>query len=148
MGMNSGVHDAFNLADKLIRIMRRETDDSELDRYERQRRHVAIKHTQAQTMRNKRLLAEQDPAVRQRNNEELRRTAEDPARPRLPAAQLADREPARGRADRVSRIGKTEAPARVTRLHMQRQERRRGEGALARTLHSRLSCCAGQRVIK
>ena len=29
-----------------------------LDRYERQRRHVAVKHTQAQTIRNKRLLAE------------------------------------------------------------------------------------------
>jgi 3-(3-hydroxy-phenyl)propionate hydroxylase len=78
MGMNSGIHDAFNLAGKLVRILRNEADDSELDRYERQRRHVAIKHTQAQTMRNKRLLAEQDPAVRQRNNDELRRTAEDP----------------------------------------------------------------------
>ena len=78
MGMNSGVHDAFNLADKLVRIWRREADESELDRYERQRRHVAVTHTQAQTIRNKRLLAEQDPAVRKRNNEELRRTAEDP----------------------------------------------------------------------
>jgi 3-(3-hydroxy-phenyl)propionate hydroxylase len=78
MGMNSGVHDAFNLADKLIPIMRNGTDDSALDRYDRQRRHVAVKHTQAQTMRNKKLLAEQDPAVRKRNNEELRRTAEDP----------------------------------------------------------------------
>ena len=78
MGMNSGVHDAFNLAGKLIRILRNEADDSELDRYERQGRHVAIKHTQVQTMRNKRLLAEQDPAIRKRNNEELRRTAEDP----------------------------------------------------------------------
>jgi 3-(3-hydroxy-phenyl)propionate hydroxylase len=78
MGMNSGVHDAFNLADKLVRILRGEAAESELDRYERQRRHVAIKHTQAQTIRNKRLLAEQDPAVRKRNNEELRRTAEDP----------------------------------------------------------------------
>jgi 3-(3-hydroxy-phenyl)propionate hydroxylase len=78
MGMNSGVHDAFNLADKLIAISRRESDDSALERYDRQRRHVAIKHTQAQTMRNKRLLAEQDPAIRKRNNEELRRTAEDP----------------------------------------------------------------------
>jgi 3-(3-hydroxy-phenyl)propionate hydroxylase len=29
-------------------------------------------------MRNKKLLAEQDPAVRRRNNEELHRTAEDP----------------------------------------------------------------------
>jgi 3-(3-hydroxy-phenyl)propionate hydroxylase len=78
MGMNSGVHDAFNLAGKLVPIMRNQTDDGELDRYDRQRRHVAVKHTQAQTMRNKRLLAEQDPAIRKRNNEELRRTAEDP----------------------------------------------------------------------
>jgi 2-polyprenyl-6-methoxyphenol hydroxylase-like FAD-dependent oxidoreductase len=78
MGMNSGVHDAFNLADKLVRILRGEAQESELDRYERQRRHVAIAHTQAQTIRNKRLLAEQDASVRKRNNEELRRTAEDP----------------------------------------------------------------------
>jgi 3-(3-hydroxy-phenyl)propionate hydroxylase len=78
MGMNSGVHDAFNLADKLIPIMREGSDDSALDRYDRQRRHVAVKHTQAQTMRNKKLLAEQDPAIRKHNNDELRRTAEDP----------------------------------------------------------------------
>lgn len=78
MGMNSGVHDAINLADKLIAIARREADDSALDRYERQRRHVAIAHTQAQTIRNKRLLAEQDPAVRRRNHDELRRTSENP----------------------------------------------------------------------
>jgi 3-(3-hydroxy-phenyl)propionate hydroxylase len=79
MGMNSGVHDAINLADKLIAITRGEADESALDRYERQRRHIAIAHTQAQTIRNKRLLAERDPAVRQRNHDELRRTAEDPA---------------------------------------------------------------------
>jgi 3-(3-hydroxy-phenyl)propionate hydroxylase len=78
MGLNSGVHDAFNLADKLARIVRGEADESELDRYERQRRHVAVKHTQAQTVRNKRLLEERDPAVRRRNHDELRRTAESP----------------------------------------------------------------------
>jgi 3-(3-hydroxy-phenyl)propionate hydroxylase len=78
MGMNSGIHDAINLADKLIAIARREADDRLLDRYERQRRHVAIAHTQAQTIRNKRLLAEQDPQVRRRNHDELRRTAENP----------------------------------------------------------------------
>jgi 3-(3-hydroxy-phenyl)propionate hydroxylase len=78
MGMNSGVHDAFNLADKLVKILRREADDAVLDRYERQRRHVALQHTQAQTIRNKRLLAEKDPAVRRKNHDELRRTAEDP----------------------------------------------------------------------
>src|SRR5262245_7043681 len=78
MGMNSGVHYAFNLAVKLIGILRRETTDDVLDRYERQRRHVAVKHTQAETIRNKRLLAEQDPAVRKANHDQLRRTAEDP----------------------------------------------------------------------
>jgi 3-(3-hydroxy-phenyl)propionate hydroxylase len=82
MGMNSGVHDAFNLADKLVAIRRGEADEDVLDRYERQRRHVAIQHTQAQTIRNKRLLAETDPAVRKRNQDELRRTAEDPVRAR------------------------------------------------------------------
>jgi 3-(3-hydroxy-phenyl)propionate hydroxylase len=80
MGMNSGVHDAFNLADKLVKILRGEAGEEILDRYERQRRHVAIQHTQAQTIRNKRLLAEKDPAVRRRSLDELRRTAEDPAR--------------------------------------------------------------------
>ncbi len=78
MGMNSGIHDAFNLADKLVAILRGEAGEAVLDRYERQRRHVAVQHTQAQTMRNKRLLAEKDPAVRQKNHDELRRTAEDP----------------------------------------------------------------------
>jgi 3-(3-hydroxy-phenyl)propionate hydroxylase len=79
MGLNSGVHDAFNLADKLTRILHGEAEESELDRYERQRRHVAVKHTQAQTIRNKRLLEERDPAVRRRNHDELRRQSEDPA---------------------------------------------------------------------
>ena len=78
MGMNSGIHDAFNLAEKLTKILRREVGEELLDRYERQRRHVALQHTQAQTIRNKRLLAEKDPAVRKRNHDELRRTAEDP----------------------------------------------------------------------
>ena len=82
MGMNSGVHDAFNLADKLVKILRGERGEEILDRYERQRRHVAIQHTQAQTVRNKRLLAEKDPAIRKRNQDELRCTAEDPARAR------------------------------------------------------------------
>ncbi|MEA2905619.1 MAG: 3-(3-hydroxy-phenyl)propionate hydroxylase [Alphaproteobacteria bacterium] len=78
MGMNSGVHDAFNLADKLIKILRGQAGEDVLDRYERQRRHVALQHTQAETMRNKRVLAEKDLAVRRQNHERLRRTAEDP----------------------------------------------------------------------
>ena len=78
MGMNSGVHDAFNLADKLIQILRKQAGAELLDRYERQRQHVALQHTQAQTIRNKRLLTEKDPAMRKNNHDELRRIAEDP----------------------------------------------------------------------
>ena len=105
MGMNSGIHDAFNLADKLVAILRGEAGEDVLDRYERQRRHVAVQHTQAQTMRNKRLLAEKDPAVRQ---EEPRRTAPHrrgpEARARVPAALVADRKPARSGEDSVNRV--------------------------------------------
>jgi 3-(3-hydroxy-phenyl)propionate hydroxylase len=78
MGLNSGVHDAFNLADKLARIWRGDSDGPLLDLYERQRRHIAVQHTQLQTIRNKKLLQEKDPAVRQRNHDELRRAASDP----------------------------------------------------------------------
>jgi 3-(3-hydroxy-phenyl)propionate hydroxylase len=78
MGMNSGIHDAFNLAEKLVKILRKEAGEELLDRYERQRRHVALSHTQAETIRNKRRLAEKDPVVRRKNHEELRRAAEDP----------------------------------------------------------------------
>jgi 3-(3-hydroxy-phenyl)propionate hydroxylase len=78
MGMNSGVHDAMNLGDKLIRIWRGEGGEELLDLYERQRRTIAIEHVQAQTMRNKKLLTESDLTVRRKNYDELRRTAEDP----------------------------------------------------------------------
>ena len=78
MGLNSGIHDAFNLADKLARIWRGRGGDSLLDLYERQRRHIAVQHTQAQTIRNKKLLAEKDPEVRRKNHDVLKRQAEDP----------------------------------------------------------------------
>jgi len=78
MGMNSGIHDAFNLADKLIGIERGEMDTAVLYRYDRQRRTIAVEHTQAQTIRNKKLLMEKDPAVRRQNQDQLRKTAADP----------------------------------------------------------------------
>ena len=78
MGLNSGIHDAFNLAEKLVSVIRGEAGEGLLDRYDRQRRTIAVKHTQAQTIRNKRLLTEKDPAIRQKNQDDLRRTAADP----------------------------------------------------------------------
>jgi 3-(3-hydroxy-phenyl)propionate hydroxylase len=78
MGMNGGIHDAVNLADKLARIWRGDADDRALDVYDRQRRSAASEFVQAQSIRNKQLLDESDPAARRRNLDELRRTAEDP----------------------------------------------------------------------
>lgn len=82
MGMNSGVHDAMNLGAKLHAIVEGRAGLDVLDQYSRQRRHVAVNHTKLHTERNKKLLAEQDPAVREKNHDEIRRTAEDPARAR------------------------------------------------------------------
>ena len=78
MGMNSGIHDAVNLAAKLSSVLRDEAGGEVLDRYVRQRRHVAVAHVQAITIRNKKLMAEADPEVRRRNRNELRRAADDP----------------------------------------------------------------------
>ncbi|HEY4265240.1 MAG TPA: FAD-dependent monooxygenase, partial [Micropepsaceae bacterium] len=78
MGLNSGVHDAFNLAEKFARIWRGEADDALLDLYDRQRRHIAVQHTQLQTIRNKKLLQEKDPKVREANHDALKRAAADP----------------------------------------------------------------------
>jgi 3-(3-hydroxy-phenyl)propionate hydroxylase len=78
MGMNGGIHDGLNLADKLARVIHGEAGEEPLDLYSRQRRHAAVKYVQAQTIANKRLMEERDPAVRRKNFDELRRTAENP----------------------------------------------------------------------
>jgi 3-(3-hydroxy-phenyl)propionate hydroxylase len=78
MGMNSGIHDAVNLGEKLVAILSGKSGLEVLDRYTRQRRHVAVNHTLAQTARNRKLLEEKDPVVRQHNHDNLRRTAADP----------------------------------------------------------------------
>jgi 3-(3-hydroxy-phenyl)propionate hydroxylase len=78
MGMNGGVQDAFNLADKLIAILQGSADAGVLDRYQRQRRSVAIEYINANTARNKKNLEERDPATRRKTQDELRATAADP----------------------------------------------------------------------
>ena len=92
MGMNGGIHDAINLADKLAKVWVGESADDLLDLYDRQRRTIAVDYVQAQTIRNKKLLDERDPEVRQRNIAALREIAQDRARSRayLRAASLID----------------------------------------------------------
>jgi len=92
MGMNGGIHDAINLADKLSAVIKGEAPEEVLDRYDRQRRHAAVTYIQAQTIANKRLMEERDPAVRLANFDELRRTADNPeaARRHMRRAALLD----------------------------------------------------------
>ncbi len=81
MGMNGGIHDAFNLADKLIRVCHGEAPIL-LDQYVRQRRTIAIEHIIAQADRNRRRMRERDPARRRELLRELQATAADPRRAR------------------------------------------------------------------
>lgn len=77
MGLNSGIHDAANLAEKLAAVLGGEEPQDCLDRYVRQRRQTNIEYVQATTIRNKRLLEERDPAIRQERLDEMRKTAAD-----------------------------------------------------------------------
>ena len=77
MGMNGGIHDAINLAEKLADVWFGRAQASVLDRYTRQRRKAQVDYVQAQTIQNKKLLEERDPAIRRRHLDELRRTSED-----------------------------------------------------------------------
>jgi 3-(3-hydroxy-phenyl)propionate hydroxylase len=78
LGLNSGIHEAWDLAHLLDRALRGKGD--ELDTYEARRRPLNIEYVQEQTIANKKRLEERDPAQRARRFQELRETMDDPAR--------------------------------------------------------------------
>jgi 3-(3-hydroxy-phenyl)propionate hydroxylase len=78
MGMNSGIHDAVNLAGNMLRVLNGEEDEGALDRYVRQRRHIAVEHVQTATIANKKNMEQRDPETRRKYREEIQRAAEDP----------------------------------------------------------------------
>lgn len=78
MGLNFGIHDAHDLAPRLVDLVRGNTDESTLDAYDRRRRSVAENVLQAQTIANKKLLEETNSIVRVQRQQELRETAADP----------------------------------------------------------------------
>jgi 2-polyprenyl-6-methoxyphenol hydroxylase-like FAD-dependent oxidoreductase len=82
MGLNGGIQDAVNLADKLHRILLDGAPERLLDLYNLQRRTVAIEFVQEQSIANKKRLEASDPDVRKRNLDELRASAADPERAR------------------------------------------------------------------
>ncbi len=79
MGMNGGIHDAVNLADKLADILLDgAAAEPLLDRYTRQRRKAQSDFIQAQSIQNKKTLGETDPTARAASLALIRRTGETP----------------------------------------------------------------------
>jgi len=78
MGMNGGLHDAFNLSEKLVEILQGRAPEDLLDVYDRQRRSVALQFVQEQTIRNKKLMEEKDPQLQRARQAEFMRIAADP----------------------------------------------------------------------
>jgi len=82
MGLNGGIQDAANLAEKLDQILLDGAPERLLDLYALQRRTVATEFVQQQSIENKKRLEARDPELRKRNLDELRQIAADPARAR------------------------------------------------------------------
>jgi 3-(3-hydroxy-phenyl)propionate hydroxylase len=78
MGMNGGIHDGFNIGEKLARVMQGTAGEEELDRYELQRRPVALEYVNTITIANKRNLEAKDPDEHRRWKQEMTRAAADP----------------------------------------------------------------------
>jgi 2-polyprenyl-6-methoxyphenol hydroxylase-like FAD-dependent oxidoreductase len=79
LGMNGGIHDAVNLADKLARVCNGESDGL-LDLYTRQRRPVAVAEILAQSHQNRIRMQLWDPEQRKEAMALMRDIAADPER--------------------------------------------------------------------
>ncbi len=78
MGMNGGIHDAFNLSEKLVAILHEGADlDHQLDLYDRQRREVCVAFIQAKTKENKVMMETEDKSLQARRRERFVSLAQD-----------------------------------------------------------------------
>src|SRR5215470_12276199 len=89
MGMNFGLHDAFNLAEKLTAVIQYGASESLLDLYDRQRRTVAYDYLQRQTTENKKNIEQKDARERAKFYDELRAIAADREKLRAYLLQVA-----------------------------------------------------------
>lgn len=79
MGMNGGVHDAVNLAEKLVLVLKHGKDyGDQLDLYERQRRGICIKFVQEHTKNNKALMEATEEEIQKRRQAELMKACSTP----------------------------------------------------------------------
>lgn len=79
MGMNGGLHDAFNLAERLIRLANTGGDyTAEFEHYDRQRKDLAVRFVQEHTINNKKLMESTDDDVQAKRQKMFMDTAADP----------------------------------------------------------------------
>jgi 3-(3-hydroxy-phenyl)propionate hydroxylase len=89
MGLNFGLHDVFNLTEKLAAIWHQGASEDLLDRYDRQRRTVAQEYLQRQTIENKKNMENKDAAAQERFFAELRGIVADRAKQRAYLRRVA-----------------------------------------------------------
>jgi len=77
MGMNGGIHDAFELVNTLEEVLNGSALDG-LDRYTRRRRPIAEQEILTQADRNRARMQERDPVKRRESLQALQRTVADP----------------------------------------------------------------------
>jgi 3-(3-hydroxy-phenyl)propionate hydroxylase len=77
MGLNGGIHDAFELAAALIDVLRHGASEARLDAYDRRRRPIAREDILAQADRNRARMRERDPARRRELLRGLQATVAD-----------------------------------------------------------------------
>jgi 2-polyprenyl-6-methoxyphenol hydroxylase-like FAD-dependent oxidoreductase len=80
MGMNGGIHDGFNLSEKIIAVLRDGAGERILDRYGRQRRPIAEEEIIEQAHRNRTRMQERDPQRRRQMLEVLQQMTADPVK--------------------------------------------------------------------
>ncbi|WP_448211998.1 FAD-dependent oxidoreductase [Colwellia sp. MEBiC06753] len=81
MGMNGGLHDAYNLAEKLTDIIKNGKDHIPLfELYNRQRKDLAVKFVQEHTIANKKLMESTDTDIQAQRQAMFMATAADPVK--------------------------------------------------------------------
>jgi 3-(3-hydroxy-phenyl)propionate hydroxylase len=81
MGMNGGIHDAFNLAKKLVEIVNEGADHiAKFEHYNRQRRDLAMTFIQQHTIANKQLMEATDEKIQVDRQRFLMASAADPVK--------------------------------------------------------------------
>ena len=79
MGMNGGLHDANNLGEKLVRVLRDgEAHEPLFEQYNRQRRDLAVRFVQDHTIANKKLMEATDKETQDARQRMLMESAADP----------------------------------------------------------------------